>query len=69
MFGRLLSGAIITEVIFSWPGLGRYAVEATMAHDFVPLMGFSVLVSFLYGLSNLLVDILYALLDPRVEIG
>ena len=69
MFGRLLSGAIITEVIFAWPGLGRYAVEATMAHDFVPLMGFSVLVSFLYGISNLLVDILYALLDPRVEIG
>lgn len=69
MFGRLLSGAVITEIIFSWPGLGRYAVEATMSHDFVPLMGFSFLIAFLYGIVNLIVDILYSVFDPRVELG
>jgi len=68
VFGRLLSGAVITEIIFSWPGLGRYAVEATMSHDFVPLMGFSVLIAFLYGIVNLIVDILYTVFDPRVEL-
>lgn len=69
MFGRLLSGVVITEIIFSWPGLGRYAVEATMSHDFVPLMGFSFLIAFLYGIVNLIVDILYSVFDPRVELG
>lgn len=69
MYGRLLSGAVITEIIFAWPGLGRYAVEATMSHDFIPLIGFSVLISFLYGVVNLIVDILYAIFDPRVELG
>lgn len=68
-FGRLLSGVVITEMIFSWPGLGRYAVESTMCHDFVPLMGFSVLIAFLYGIVNLIVDILYSVFDPRVELG
>lgn len=69
LYGRLLSGTVITETIFSWPGLGRYAVEATMSHDFVPLMGFSVLVSLLYGIANLTVDILYSVFDPRVDIA
>lgn len=68
MFGRLLSGAVITEIIFSWPGLGRYAVESTMSHDFIPLMGFCVLVSLLYGIVNLMVDILYTVFDPRAEL-
>ena len=69
MFGRLLSGAVITEIIFAWPGLGRYAVESTMSHDFIPLMGFSVLISFVYGVVNLMVDILYTVCDPRAELS
>jgi peptide/nickel transport system permease protein len=68
-FGGLLSGAVLTETIFMWPGIGRYAVRAISSTDFASIMGFTLLVVIIYVLTNLFVDILYAYLDPRVKFG
>jgi peptide/nickel transport system permease protein len=66
-FGSLLGGAVLTETIFSWPGIGRYAVDAIVGLDFSAIMGFTLLVALVYVLANLIVDILYAVLDPRIR--
>jgi ABC-type dipeptide/oligopeptide/nickel transport system permease component len=68
-FGSLLSGAVMTETIFSWPGIGRFSVSAIGSTDFASIMGFAMLVVFIYVFSNLVVDILYVYLDPRVKYG
>ncbi len=68
-FGALLSGAVMTETIFSWPGIGRFSVNAIAGTDFASIMGFAILVVIIYVLSNLVVDILYVYLDPRVKYG
>jgi peptide/nickel transport system permease protein len=68
-FGGLLTGAVMTETIFAWPGIGRYSVNAIGATDFASIMGFALLVVLVYVISNLLVDILYVYLDPRVKYG
>jgi peptide/nickel transport system permease protein len=65
-YANLLSGAVLTETIFSWPGLGRYTFQSAVALDFPAIMGMTVLVASVFVLVNLLVDISYALLDPRV---
>ena len=65
-YANLLSGAVLTETIFSWPGLGRYTFQSAVALDFPVIMGMTVLVASVFVLVNLLVDISYALLDPRV---
>lgn len=65
--GRLLSGAIVTETIFSWPGVGSYAVRAIMGLDFPAIMGVATVVSVLFVFLNLLVDLLYPILDPRIQ--
>ena len=66
MFGRLIAGAVLTETIFSWPGLGLYTVQSILYLDFQPIMGFTLLVSFFYVAVNLVTDILYGVFDPRV---
>ncbi|HYM69667.1 MAG TPA: ABC transporter permease [bacterium] len=66
---RLVGGAAITETIFSWPGLGRLAVEAAFKRDYPLIMGITVVFAVAVVLSNLLVDIAYAALDPRVKVG
>ena len=66
MFGRLIAGAVLTETIFSWPGMGLYTVQSILYLDFQPIMGFTILVAFFYVSVNLLTDILYGLFDPRV---
>ncbi len=68
-FGGLLSGAVLTETIFSWPGLGRYSTQAILNSDFASIMGFTLLVVLAYVIANLVVDVLYVYLDPRVKIG
>jgi peptide/nickel transport system permease protein len=68
LFGQLLAGAVLTETIFSWPGMGLFTVTSIMHLDFQPIMGFTVLVAVLYVLINLVVDILYVLLDPRIRL-
>ncbi|WPB55394.1 ABC transporter permease [Xylophilus sp. GOD-11R] len=64
----LLSGAVLVESVFSWPGLGRLAFEAILARDFNLLLGILLLSSILVTLINIGVDLLYAWLDPRVQL-
>jgi peptide/nickel transport system permease protein len=65
-FGFLLSGNVLAEVVFNWPGIGLYAVTAIRYLDYAAIMGVTLIVSFVYVLVNLMVDIGYALLDPRI---
>lgn len=68
--GDLLYGAVLTETVFSWPGMGAYVVDSIQALDFPAVMGFAVVVSFAYVILNLLVDLVYRRLDPRItEVG
>ena len=65
--GELLGGAILTETIFNWPGMGKYVVDSVNFLDFPAIMGFTLVVSFAYVMINLLVDVLYAFLDPQIR--
>ncbi|MEJ4047033.1 ABC transporter permease [Erwinia sp. SLM-02] len=67
--GDLLYGAVLTETVFAWPGMGAYVVASIQALDFPAVMGFAVVVSFAYVLVNLLVDLLYLWIDPRMGRG
>jgi len=67
-FGTLLAGTIVTETIFSWPGIGRLAVQAINARDYPLLQGCILLIAVSYVLVNLLTDFIYALVDPRVRL-
>ncbi len=64
---RLVSGAAVTETVFAWPGMGFLAVRAAFERDYPTIMGITLIVSVVVGLSSLLVDILYVYLDPRVR--
>jgi peptide/nickel transport system permease protein len=66
-FGSLLAGTIVTESIFSWPGIGRLAVQAIGARDYPLLQGCILLIAVSYVFVNLLTDLVYALVDPRVR--
>jgi peptide/nickel transport system permease protein len=66
--GQLLGGAVITETIFAWPGLGRLTVQALLNRDFPVVLAAVFLISVMYTLINLLVDLLYGWLDPRVRL-
>ncbi|WP_109475968.1 ABC transporter permease [Paraburkholderia sp. C35] len=65
-FGTLLGGAAVTETVFSWPGLGRLALDAVLARDFSVLLGVLLLSSLLVIVANVVVDLLQAWLDPRI---
>jgi len=67
-FGTLLAGTIVTESIFSWPGIGRLAVQAIGARDYPLLQGCILLIAVSYVFVNLLTDLVYALVDPRVRV-
>jgi peptide/nickel transport system permease protein len=64
----LLGGVIVIEVLFSWPGLGQLTFDAVRARDYPVLQGAVLLVAALFLLTNLLVDLLYAKLDPRISV-
>lgn len=66
-YGALLGGAVLTETVFSWPGLGLYGVRAMVYLDFPAVMAVVILITFAYVVMNLVVDILYGVLDPRVR--
>lgn len=66
-FGSLLSGAVLTETIFSWPGLGRYATASAINLDFPAVLGVTLLAAIVYTLANLAVDLSYHFLDPRIS--
>lgn len=66
-FGVLLGGSVMTESVFSWPGVGRYVVEAIKSKDIPCVLGSVVMLSILFTVVNLLVDLLYAAVDPRIK--
>ena len=66
-FGALLGGAVITETVFAWPGTGRLAVEAIRAKDYPVVQGAVLMLAFAFAIVNLLVDLLYAFLNPRIR--
>lgn len=66
-FATLLGGAVLTETIFSWPGIGKYAVDAALALDYPVIMGFTLFTAVIYMLVNAAVDVAYAWLDPNVR--
>jgi peptide/nickel transport system permease protein len=69
VLGGLLSGAVLTESIFSWPGVGRYVTDAAVSLDFPAVMGVTLIAGLAYSIINLVTDLLYAALDPRITYG
>lgn len=69
IYGYGLAGSVLVETVFSWPGIGRYAVRAISFLDFPAVMGVTIVIAVLYTLVNLLVDLSYAFLDPRIRYG
>ncbi|MSP88228.1 MAG: ABC transporter permease [Alphaproteobacteria bacterium] len=65
IFGVLLSGAVVIETVFDWPGLGAYAVNSILQSDYKSIMGFTLWTGAMFVIVNLLVDILHTLIDPR----
>lgn len=68
-FGSLLGGAVLTETVFSWPGIGRLLVDSILTRDYPVVQGAVLMLALLFVLINLFVDIIYALLDPRITYG
>jgi peptide/nickel transport system permease protein len=66
-YGNLLAGTVLTESIFAWPGIGQYAYRASSSLDFPAIMGVSLLIALIFIIVNLLADVLYFLLDPRLR--
>ncbi len=69
VFGFMLGGNILVEFLFSWPGIGRYAFDAITTRDLEALQGFVVLVGVMYVFLNMVIDIAYAVIDPRIRLG
>jgi len=66
-FAGLLSGAVMTETVFDWPGLGQYLVRAAVNLDYPAIQGGTLVIAMIYIVVNMVVDILYGVLDPRVR--
>ena len=67
-FGVLLCGAILTETIFAWPGMGKWMYDAVMQRDYMVIQGGTLFISTLFILINLVVDLLYAVINPRISV-
>jgi len=68
VFSFLLGANVLVEKVFAWPGIGSFAVEALIASDFAPLQGFVLTMAVMYVALNLLIDILYGIIDPRMRV-
>jgi peptide/nickel transport system permease protein len=68
-YGFLLGGAVVTETIFSLPGVGRLAITSINQRDYPMIQGVVLMIAFIFVIINLIVDILYAWLDPRISYG
>ncbi len=66
-FAGMLTGAVVTESMFGWPGMGGYILQATETLDFPAIMGFTLVVGVIYAVLNLVIDLCYLLLDPRLR--
>lgn len=69
VFGYMLGGNIIVEFLFAWPGVGRYAYSAIQVNDLEALQGFVIVVGVLYVALNVVIDLVYAWIDPRIRLG
>ena len=69
VFGYMLGGNVIVEFLFAWPGIGRYAFTAITTQDLEALQGFVIMVGVLYVTLNVVIDLSYALIDPRIDLG
>ena len=67
-YGYSLGGEVLVEQIFSWPGIGRYSVDAIFNLDYAAVQGFVLIVATLYIVIYLIVDVVYAMLDPRIQV-
>jgi len=68
VFGFMLGSSVVIEKVFGWPGVGSYAIDALTASDYAPIQGFVLSMGVLFVLLNLVVDLLYTLIDPRVTL-
>lgn len=68
VFSFMLGANVLVEKVFAWPGLGSYAVEALIASDYAPVQGFVLMMALLYVLLNLVIDLVYGFIDPRVRL-
>jgi peptide/nickel transport system permease protein len=68
LLGDLLSGTIVVETVFNWPGIGRYATRAISNADFTSIMGVTIMFTLAVVISNLIADITYAVVDPRIRL-
>jgi peptide/nickel transport system permease protein len=69
VFSFLLGANVLVEKVFAWPGVGSYAIEALIASDYAPVQGFVLTMAVLYVLLNLTIDLVYGLIDPRVDVA
>jgi len=69
VFSTMLGANVLVEKVFSWPGIGSYALDALLASDYAPVQGFVLLVAAIFVAVNLLIDILYGVADPRVSVA
>jgi peptide/nickel transport system permease protein len=69
LIGWQLGGSVMIETVFDWPGIGLYAVKSAMALDFQPIMGITLFIGLLFTIINLLVDLSYGIIDPRIRYG
>jgi ABC-type dipeptide/oligopeptide/nickel transport system permease component len=67
--GTMFAGTVMTEVVFAWPGMGRLTFNAIIQHDYPVVLGVFVVTGVAVVMANLLIDLLYVLLDPRVRYG
>jgi peptide/nickel transport system permease protein len=65
--GWLLSGSVLVETVFDWPGIGLYATKAIVTQDFMPVMGVTLSIGFIFVLVNLAIDLLYGVINPKVR--
>jgi peptide/nickel transport system permease protein len=68
VFSFLLGSNVLVEKVFAWPGIGSYAIEALVVSDYAPLQGFVLTMAILYVALNLAIDLLYTVIDPRVQL-
>lgn len=66
--GYVIGGAVVVETVFSWPGVGHMLMQAILTRDFPLVIGGSLVLAFIFVFTNLIIDILYGVIDPRIEI-
>ena len=69
VLGYLVAGSVVIETIYSWPGIGKYAFESVNTNDFNAIQGFVLTIAVIYVLLNTIIDVMYAIVDPRIRLG